>query len=686
MGPFWIAAIAAVIAILFAFYMAKLVTSKDAGTEKMRQIMGYIQEGAMAFLGREYRSISIFIVVVVILLLIGLSAQLGFSMALATAIAYLVGATLSLTAGYFGMKVATSSNARTAAAAMKRGFSEALALAFYGGTVMGMSVAGLGLLGLSILYIIFLAIFKTNSAAATVLAGFSMGASSVALFARVGGGIYTKAADVGADLVGKVEAGIPEDDPRNPAVIADNVGDNVGDDAGMGADLYESYVGSILSAVVIAATLGSTKGVALAFILASIGILASIFGIYFIKGVKSNPQGALLRTTVFAGIFFAVGAAIAIKYVMGGFILFWAVLFGLATGILIGYVAEFYTTGKRIEAIAEASETGVATNIIAGLATGMMSTVVPLIAIAISIYVAFYVGNAAGLSGFYGVALAGIGMLSITGITVSVDAYGPIADNAGGIAEMAGLPSEVRAITDELDAAGNTTAAIGKGFAIGSAALTALALFAAFSQNAQNVLHVSKFVLDILDARVITGIFIGAVIPFYFSAAVMKAVGRTAQYVVEEVRRQWREIPGLLEGKEGVRADYAKIVDITTKGALKEMITPGVVAFFTPLVVGFILGLESLGGFLAGSLAVGVPLAIFMANAGAAWDNAKKWIEAGNRGGKGSDAHKASVEGDTVGDPFKDTAGPSLNILLKLMAIVSLVFAPFIVWLRGIVF
>ncbi len=663
----WVAVLGGVLGVLFAAFMASLVMKRDPGNETMRNISAYIHEGAMAFLKREYRTLLIFIIVVILLLLVGLSLdpKTGFKLALLTAVAYLVGAGLSLTAGFFGMQIATRANARTASAAT-RSFSEALEVAFYGGSVMGMSVAGLGLLGLSLLYALFYLFLKDPLAAATVLAGFSMGASSVALFARVGGGIYTKAADVGADLVGKVEAGLPEDDPRNPAVIADNVGDNVGDVAGMGADLYESYVGSVLSAVVIAASKQDLHLILLAFVLPTFGLLSSMFGTLFIRGARSNPQAALQRATYATAVAFAILAFVALKITGSPTALYWAVLLGLVSGVLIGYIAEYYSTGKRIEAIARASDTGVATNIIAGLATGMMSTVVPLIAIAIAILVSFTVG------GFYGVALAGIGMLSIVGITVTVDAYGPIADNAGGIAEMSHLPPQVRQITDSLDAAGNTTAAIGKGFAIGSAALTALALFSAYTQSA------GIDILNILDKAVITGIFIGAAVPFFFSAQVMNAVGRTAQYVVQEVRRQFREIAGLKEGKPGVKADYARIVDITTGGALKEMILPGLVAFFTPLIVGILLGLKALGGLLAGSLAVGVPLALFMANAGAAWDNAKKWIEAGNMGGKGSKAHKASVEGDTVGDPFKDTAGPSINILLKLMAIVSLVFAPFL--------
>ena len=667
----WYAFGAALLAVVYSIFVARYVIRKSPGTELMKKISDYVHEGAMAFLKREYRTISWFIVFVIILLLVGLSLQRGFTYALLTVISYVVGAFLSLSAGYFGMQISTRANTRTADAA-RRSFAEALNVAFFGGSVMGMLVVGLGLLGLSLLYIIMLKITGDTVMAASVLAGFSMGASSVALFARVGGGIYTKAADVGADLVGKVEVGIPEDDPRNPAVIADNVGDNVGDCAGMGADLYESYVGSVLSGIVIASAMGEVRGISLAFLLVAIGIVTSLLGVLFIKGAKSNPQGALFRTTVAAAVLFAIGAFIAVRIIFGDIRLYWAILGGLVTGLIIGYVALYASTGKRIEEIAEASTTGVATNIIAGISVGMMSTVLPLIAIAGAIVVAFWAG------GFYGVALAGIGMLSITGITVSVDAYGPIADNAGGIAEMAGLPPEVREVTDSLDAAGNTTAAIGKGFAIGSAALTALALFSAYTQVA------GIRILDLLNAKVIAGLFVGGAIPFFFSASVMKAVGRTAFHVVEEVRRQFKEIEGLLEGK--AKADYARTVDITTRGALKEMIAPGLVAFFTPIVIGSIFGLSALGGFLAGSLIVGVPLAIFMANTGAAWDNAKKYIEAGNLGGKGSKAHKAAVEGDTVGDPFKDTAGPSLNILLKLMAIVSLVFAPFMKFVYNLIF
>jgi len=665
----WVAIGAGVISILYAIGIARYVMSHDPGTDEMKRISDYVHEGAMAFLTREYKTIAFFMLAVIILLIFGLWAQEGLFYAVGTAIAYVLGAFLSLAAGYFGMQISTRSNARTTSAA-RRSFSEALQVAFFGGSVMGMSVVGLGLIGLALLYIIFLSITHDLKLATSMLAGFSMGASSVALFARVGGGIYTKAADVGADLVGKVEVGIPEDDPRNPGTIADNVGDNVGDCAGMGADLYESYVGSILSGIVIAAVSMNTSWIELAFLLAAIGIITSLIGVLFIKGAKGNPQGALFRTTVGAAVFFGILSFFAVYWITDSIRLYWAVLGGLIAGMVIGYIALYYSTGKRIEEIARSSESGVAINILSGLSTGMMSAVIPLIAIAIAILVAFWAG------GFFGVALAGIGMLSITGITVAVDAYGPIADNAGGIAEMSHLPPEVRKITDSLDAAGNTTAAIGKGFAIGSAALTALALFSAYTQQAQ------LSILDILNARVIFGMFVGAALPFFFSSSVIRAVGRTANKVVIEVRRQFKEIEGLLEGK--AKADYARCVDITTKGALTEMIVPGVVAFITPIIVGSLFGLDALGGFLAGSLAVGVPLAIFMANAGAAWDNAKKWIEEGNLGGKGSKAHKASVEGDTVGDPFKDTAGPSMNILLKLMAIVSLVFVPFMILINDL--
>jgi K(+)-stimulated pyrophosphate-energized sodium pump len=667
----WIALGAGLLSLIYSVGIARVVIKQDPGSEEMRKISDYVHEGAMAFLHREYRTIAYFMVAVIVLLLVGLWAQEGITYAVGTALSYLVGAIFSLSAGYFGMQISTRANTRTTAAAKSEGFTKALQVAFYGGSVMGMSVVGLGLIGLALLYLIFYSLTKDAKFAASILAGFSMGASSVALFARVGGGIYTKAADVGADLTGKVEAGIPEDDPRNPGTIADNVGDNVGDCAGMGADLYESYVGSILSGIVIAAAIGRPDLIALAFLLASIGIVTSLIGILFIRGAKDNPQRALFRTTLGAALFFAFLSFFAVWKITGSFKLYWAVLSGLVAGMIIGYVALYYSTGKRIQAIAKSSESGVAINILEGIATGMMSSVIPLIAIAAAIVVAFWAG------GFYGIALAGIGMLSITGITVAVDAYGPIADNAGGIAEMAHLPPEIRKITDSLDAAGNTPAAIGKGFAIGAAALTALALFSAFTKQA------NLTTLDILNARVIAGIFVGAAMPFFFSASVIRAVGRTANKVVQEVRRQFREIKGLLEGT--AKADYARCVDITTKGALKEMILPGVVAFLTPIIIGAVFGLDALGGFLAGSLAVGVPLAIFMANAGAAWDNAKKWIEEGNLGGKGSDAHKASVEGDTVGDPFKDTAGPSLNILLKLMAIVSLVFIPLISLLNNAV-
>ncbi len=649
--------------LLFVAYLSARVVTKEAGSPAMRELSGYISEGAMAFLSREYRVIGIFAAVVTILLGLGI----GWSIALA----YIIGALCSLGAGFVGMQIATRANVRTTQAATK-GFNEALDVAFSGGAVMGMSVVSIGLLALSLLYRFFGGGVEAGDSlrsAVAILAGFSMGASSVALFARVGGGIYTKAADVGADLVGKVEAGIPEDDPRNPAVIADLVGDNVGDVAGMGADLFESYVGAIVSGMILAAeTLPATKqldGVTLVLSLASVGVLASIVGTFFVRtGAGNSPQAALRNGTIASAVLAVVGSFLLIAGWYGEILPFWAFLSGVVVGMAIGFIAEYYTSGKQVEMLARSCSSGAATNIIQGFGLSCSSTVLPLVLIALATILSFR------CAGFFGIALSAIGMLSIAGITVAVDAYGPIADNAGGIAEMAHMERGVRQITDSLDAAGNTTAAIAKGFAIGSAALTALALFTAYLPAAD----LEK--IDIMNVNVIAGLFIGGIVPFLFAGQAMRAVGRAAFRVVEEVRRQFREIPGLMEGK--ARAEYARCVDITTAGALKEMIAPGILAVAIPIVIGIVLGADALGGMLAGALVSGVPLALQFANAGGAWDNAKKFIEAGNLGGKGSEAHKAAVVGDTVGDPFKDTAAPAMNILLKLMTVVSLVFAPVI--------
>jgi len=681
LGPILVSIAIGILGMLFVWILAVKILSKDPGTEKMIRISDAIHEGAMAFLFREYKAIAVFVAVVFVALLIFVDKL--------TALAFVIGALCSVTAGYIGMSIATRANGRTAQAAAKS-YNEAIGVAFPGGAVMGTSVVSLGLLGLSVVFLVIIFILKGSQPdldsaiiqAVQLIAGFSMGASSVALFARVGGGIYTKAADVGADLVGKVEAGIPEDDPRNPAVIADNVGDNVGDVAGMGADLFESYIGAIVSGMVIAAAPNPTvdvKGVLLCLLLSAWGIISSTIGIFFVKtDEKSDPQKALNRGMTASAILLAIGSFVLCAQWYGNMNLFWAVLSGLIAGMIVGYVAQYYTSGSQVETIANSAKTGTATCIIQGLAVGMKSTALPLVGVAIATVIAY---KAAGI---FGVALSAIGMLAITGMTVAVDAYGPIADNAAGIAEMAGMGKEVRERAEKLDAIGNTTAAIGKGFAIGSAALTALALFVAYGQTVQ---------LKGLDAIsteygpiVVAGFFIGGVIPFIFCAMTMQAVGRAAFSIVEEVRRQFREIKGLMEGK--AMPDSARCVDITTKGAIREMIVPGVMAVVAPLLLGIILGPEALGGFLIGSLISGVPLAVMLANSGGAWDNAKKYIEAGNLGGKGSDAHKAAVSGDTVGDPFKDTAGPSLNILLKLMAVASLVFGPVIVnlhkWLIGL--
>lgn len=666
----YLSAVGGIVALIYAIILAVRINKMDSGTKRMKEIAQSINEGAKAFLFSEYKILVIFVATVFIVIsvcgIITKSDVLNYR----TALAFLIGAILSTLAGYCGMSVATKANVRTANAAKEKGMNSALSAAFSGGAVMGMCVSGLGLLGVCLIYAI--------TGDDNILFGFSLGASSIALFARVGGGIYTKAADVGADLVGKVEAGIPEDDPRNPATIADNVGDNVGDVAGMGADLFESYAGSLISAISLGvlAFSGSSSWKYAVFpcLLSAIGLISSIIGTLFVRGKDGkNPQKALNTGTYVASALVVISSVLLSYFMLGTLRFAIAIIAGLLVGLLIGTITEMYTSDKFpfVKKIAKQSETGSATTIISGIAVGMQSTLIPIILIGVGIFVAYFVTNgtgAEGTSGIYGIALAAVGMLSTTGITVAVDAYGPIADNAGGIAEMSDLPEEVREITDSLDSVGNTTAAIGKGFAIGSAALTALALFFTFAQK------VNLATIDIMNYKVVIGLLVGGMLPFLFSSLTMDSVSKAAQSMIEEVRRQFKTIPGILEGKG--KPDYKNCVAISTHAALRQMILPGILAIVSPIIIGVLLGAEALGGMLGGSLTTGVLLAIFMSNSGGAWDNAKKYIEGGHHGGKGSPSHKAAVVGDTVGDPFKDTSGPSINILIKLMTIVSLVFAP----------
>jgi len=674
------ALVAGLAALALSVYYARAVLAADSGNERMRELSAAIREGADAFMKREYTWVAVFVVVLAVLISVVLPWGAPWG-----SIAYVFGAVLSAGAGFVGMRIATAANSRTAEAARQGGVKRALPVAFRGGAVMGFSVAGLGLLGVAIGYLLFVNVLDiSDSDQYNIIAAIGLGGSSIALFARVGGGIYTKAADVGADLVGKVEAGIPEDDPRNPAVIADNVGDNVGDVAGMGADLFESYVGSIVApiayaAIVFASRSYATEAIIFPIAVAAIGMFAAIIGSFFVQVRGDNLAKALHRGNNVAVALTLIGVLILTNVVFGSdsgvenpFGLSLAVLVGLAVGILVGKISEFFTSDhyRTVKEIARQSETGPATVVLAGIAEGMRSAAISVVVVAAGIAGAYAAGDWAigDGGGIYGVAIAAIGVLSTLGITVAVDAYGPIADNAGGIAEMAHLPPEVREVTDELDALGNTTAALGKGFAIGSAAVTALALFAAFTQA------VGLDSIDITNVGTTVGLFLGAMFPFLFAALTINAVGRAAFRMIEEVRRQFREIPGLLAGDPDARPQYARAVDIATGSALREMVIPGAMAVALPLVDGFV-DVEALGGLLAGALVTGFLLAIFMANAGGAWDNAKKLIESGAFGGKGSEQHKAAVIGDTVGDPFKDTSGPAMNIVIKVMTIVSLIFS-----------